>query len=363
MKILTKYSLRSVLKVGFLTAFLAGLMLMGIDLFKNLDTYTRYQVSGLDILILTALYFPSGTLLGLGPAFLFSVTYYLSMLHASNEYVCILNSGINYKKFLVPIIFSAVFISLFYFGFNETVALPAENLKDARMRIIASTENGSNDNSNVALNNNDNSMLVYADTYIDSSTILYGVKVLEKTANNRIAARTDARTAVWNEEKQCWILNDAYAYIPSEDGTDAKIEHLETVEKSNFNLEPELFKNLSSEISRMSLKLSKSYLSKIKQYNKIQYAVLGTSFYKRILSCLTPLVMMVIACSLSYNFKKNVLFFSLLCSICIAVVYYVIQMLTLMLANQGIIHPALGMIIPFLSVLLITFIMSFAMRG
>ncbi len=72
--------------------------------------------------------------------------------------------------------------------------------------------------------------------------------------------------------------------------------------------------------------------------------------------------MMVIACSMNYRFKKNVLFFSLICSICIAVVYYVIQMMTVMLADQGVIAPWLGILIPFAVILGLSGIMSIIMK-
>ena len=111
-------------------------MLMSIDLFKNLDFYTVNLVPGNEIIKMTLLYFPNAFLLGLGPSFLFSVTYFLSMLHASNEMISILNSGINYKKFLLPIIIIAATISILYLYINETVSLKFLNLKDSKMHII-----------------------------------------------------------------------------------------------------------------------------------------------------------------------------------------------------------------------------------
>lgn len=362
MRVLTKNAVFTILKVGFIASLLAGFMLMGVDLFRNLDTYTKYHLDGISILKLTLMYFPSGILLGMGPSFLFAVTYYLSMFHASNEFICVLNSGVNYKRFLIPIIFSAVFVSLFYFGFNELISLPIANERDARMRVITFTENGDKDSSDVAINNEDNTMLIFADKYIDNRTELLGVSIIEKSGNGKLQKRTDASRASWNSDGKFWVLSNAYSYMPSEDRTDVGIEYAETLDKENFVLDPQLFRNLSTEISRMSLRLAKEYLNRIRVFNRVQYAVLGTSYYQRVLSCLTPLIMMLISCGMNYRFKKNVLFFSLLCSISIAVIYYVIQMITLLLANQGIIHPAMGMIIPFISVIIITLVLSLALR-
>ena len=56
------------------------------------------------------------------------------------------------------------------------------------------------------------------------------------------------------------------------------------------------------------------------------------------------------------------LFFSLVCSIAIAVVYFVVQMMTVMLADQGVIAPQLGTLIPFGVIILLATIMGTIMR-
>ncbi len=337
-------------------------MLMGIDLFKNLDFYTVNMVSGMEILKMTLLYFPSAFLIGTGPSFLFSVTYFLSMLHASNEMISVLNSGINYKRFLLPIIFTAVFVSIAYFAVNETVALKFDNIKQAKKHIIDSTSAQSNDNSNVAIKNEDNTLIIHALDYFDENRTLYNITLIEKDLNGKFIRRINSKNALWNESESDWILKDVYIYTPSEKREDTLIEHLDEYETDKFNLDPELFRNISGDISKMSLPLAKSYLNRIKKLNRSQYASLGTEYYKRLLSCFTPFVMIIIACSMNYRFKKNILFFSLLCSVCTAVVYYVIQMITLMLSDQGLIHPSLGMVIPFLSIILLTFLLSIILR-
>ena len=130
-----------------------------------------------------------------------------------------------------------------------------------------------------------------------------------------------------------------------------------------MRLEPQLFRDSSNEISSMSLSLARAFLSRMKVLNPEQYASLATEYWQRVLDCLSPLVMMIIACSITYRFKKNVLFFSLVGSICIAVVYFVVRLLTVMLADQGVIAPILGTLIPFAAVIVLSFVMrSFFMR-
>ena len=351
--VLTRYTLTSVIKVGLATATLAALMLVGVDLFSNLDTYISYNVSFGQAFMVSLLYFPEALLLAVGPSFLFSVTYFLSMLSANNEMICVLNSGVSLRRVVVPCLVLAVFLSGFYFLFNEKVAISASNLKDSRYKALTSSRS-SLDNSDIALSDMQDGYMIYAGQFVDETATLYNVsyvEILEGSSSEGSSLgvssscdssfrRVDAYRAQYDSSTEIWTLYDCYEYLPS-DSTVQVIYH-DNLEIPRMRLEPQLFRNLSSEISKMSLNLAHAYVLRMKSLNPDEYARLGTEYYKRIFSCLTPLVMIIIACSMNYRFKKNVLFFSLICSICVAVVYFVVQMVTIMLSDQGVIAPYLG---------------------
>lgn len=362
MKVITKNVVFSILKVGIVTALLATLMLMGVDLFKNLDKYTDYRLTADVVLSQTLLYAPEAFLLGLGPAFLFSVSYYLSMLHASNEIICILNSGMRYRKIIVPCIMTAIGVSCFYFGFNELVAINCSNKKESVMQIITMSDNGQKDNSEVALSDMQNGYMVYAGKYINATKSLFDITLIEKDLETNEVVRTDAYKAQWNKDKENWTLYDSYVYRPAPDGLSSDITYYDEITDSILVLEPELFRNLSAEVSKMDLKLAGDYVQKMKHLNPDQYASLATEFYERLLGFLTPLVMIIIACSMNYRFKKNVLFFSIISSLCVAVVYYVVKMMTTMLADQGVIRPYFGVLMPFIIILILAGGASLLMR-
>lgn len=363
MKVLTRHTFFSVLKVGIATALLASLMLMGVDLFSNLDKYTNYQLGFGKAVVLTLYYFPEAFLLALGPSFLFSVTYYLSMLHANNEIICILNSGVNFRRVVTPIIVLSILISAFYFGFNELVAIDWSNEKDIQTSQLTKGDEESRDNQNVALSDMQDGYMIYAAKYSDSNQTLYDVSYVEKAEDGGIGLRVDSNRAQYDTQSESWIFYDCYVYSPVESSSELDVKFYSAIDNTKLSLEPQLFRNVSSEISRMSLPLAKAYLMRMKGLNPDEYASLGTEYYKRVFSCLTPLVLMIIACSINYRFKKNILFFSIVSSICVAVVYYVIQMMTIMLADQGVIAPALGTLIPFGAIIFLSSIMSILLRG
>ena len=375
-RVLTRYTLSSVIKVGMATAILAALMLVGVDLFSNLDSYISHNISFGQAFLVSLLYFPEALLLAIGPSFLFSVTYFLSMLSANNEMICILNAGVSTRRIVVPCIVLAIILSLGYFAFNEKVAIETSNLKDTKYKALTSSST-SGDNSDIALSDMQDGYMIYAGQFVDETSTLYNVSYVEildsdsstetssgsssGSSDSQSFRRLDAYRAQYDAQTQIWTLYDCYEYLPT--GSIVQVNYYQSIQIPRMQLEPQLFRNLSSEISKMSLDLAHAYVQRMKSLNPDEYARLGTEYYKRIFSCLTPLVMIIIACSMNYKFKKNVLFFSLICSICVAVVYFVVQMVTIMLADQGVIAPYLGTLIPFAVVLLLSGIMSLLLKS
>ena len=67
-----------------------------------------------------------------------------------------------------------------------------------------------------------------------------------------------------------------------------------------------------------------------------------TEYYKRFFFALVPFVVVLISCSVGGRLKKNVLLMNLLFSLVLTVVYYVTDMVTVILAKNGMIPPLLG---------------------
>ncbi len=362
MKILRRYIVFSILSVGLLVTLFASVMMMGVDLFRNLDTYVSYNVSSSDVVRLTFLYLPESILFTIGPSFLFSVTYFLSMLHANNEIIAVLNSTINYRKVLIPIIACGIAVSLFWFGFNERVGLPCSSQKEKLKEAVTTGESGPDDNYRIALSDMTQSYMVYASRYVNSTQTLYNVTFIRSFSDN-VIERTDARRAVWNDEKQMWEFQDAKVYKSSPDGSMLNTEVISSYYEEHLGLEPDMFKNLSNDISKMPLGIAKAYVNRMKYLNPEQYAEMASSYYERVLGGLTVLVLVIIACTMNYRFKKNILFFSLVFSVAVAVVYYVVRMMTMMMSRQGIIAPYLGTLIPFIVVLILSGVAAYLTRN
>lgn len=357
---LDRYILGSILKVGLVAMLLCSLILVLVDLLANLERYIQLAVPFPTIALRTLYYLPEAVLLATGPAFLFSITYFLSMLRANNELICLLNSGISYRRILLPIALCSILITAGHFVFNETVGIPALREKELlNDKIFLSSANY--DNRDITLSDRPRGYLLYARRYSDAERKLYGAVLVHKDpSTGDLLMKASSEEAVWDEEAGNWEFHDATIHRVR--GQSVAPETLDAFVAEGLDLRPELFRNARGDIRTMDLKAALERLESIKEHDREQYSAAATDFYQRLLSCLTPLVLMIIACCQNYRFKKNVLLFSIVWSLCVGVVYYVVQMLSLIMAGQGMIAPPLGMLVPFGVILLLSLALSVAFR-
>lgn len=348
---LSKFIIKPILKVGLTATLLITLILCTLDLLSNLEQYMSLEVSVKTIALRTLYYSPEAILMAIGPAFLFSITYFLSQLQASNEITCLLNSGIAYSRILTPIVFLSIFLSVGYFFFSEYVGIDAL-MKKNEINQQLSLSSTVYDNRNVTIIDPDGGYTLFAKRYSDSRKKLTDTVLIAYDMEKQLKTKITSDSATYDNKIENWVFEDNTIYDVINGQLKITYENSKVIE--DLSISPNMFKNLSADIKTLDRETAREYLEQSKKLDPTKYAQVATEYYQRILSCLTPLVLMIIACCFNYKFKKNVLFFSIVFCLCIAVVYYVVQMLTLIMANQGMIAPALGMIIPFVVIILIS---------
>ncbi|MGB4408251.1 MAG: LptF/LptG family permease [Sphaerochaeta sp.] len=345
MRLLTKHSISSVSKVGFITLVLCTLMLVSVDLFTHLDSYVQSEVPAFTIFKLTLLYSPEALLFALAPSLLFSATYYLSQMQANNELISLYNAGISYRKIIIPILLLGFLFSLFQFGFNEVVAIPSSKSKKVTQDELFGLRS-TFDNRNITLSDPEGHFVVHASHYNDETKTIRALVLVLQDEGGQLQTRIDATSATWDENGRVWTLSDAVIHTidPKEQRVDSRRENSVVID--SFDLGPRYFRNISSDIKTMEISAALDYLKKIHVLNPKLWYEASTDFANRVLGSFTPLVLIFIACTINYRYKKNVLLFSIITSLFLAVIYYVVQMMSLIMAKQGVIEPVWGMVIP-----------------
>lgn len=361
MKLIDRYIIRSIAITALLTLLLCTLMLLSVDLFANLDSYLTRKVSYLLIAKLTLLSAPEAVLFALGPSLLFSASFFLSQLQANNEMICLLGSGLSYRRIVIPILVFGLLLSAFQFGFSEYVHIPLSKVRDTEEDSLFGLRS-TYDNRNITLRDPEGKYVVHARQYSEREKRLAQVMLVLLDEKGSLQSRVDAPWAYWEESEKRWRLEQARSQWVDSSLLVVKQTEEQTLYLPGFTLEPSYFRNLSNDIKTMELKTAYHYLMRIAELDPNRYPELATDFAKRLLDSLNPLVMLFIACAISYKYKKNVLLFSIITSLALAVVYYVVQMVTLIMAKQAVIGPLWGMAIPMIVIVCLAFAERAAIR-
>jgi len=325
----------------------------------NLENFIQNQISIFKILYFCLLSFPEAIIKSLGLSFLFSITYFFSMMYANNEIIALYNAGISLTRIKTPILLISILLVILTFFFNETLSIPLTREKNLFFNQLIGISNNY-DNRNITISDQKNNFVIYANKYKDETQEITNCIIVFTDENNKLRKKIVSEKGKYNPDSKEWTFYNNIVY--EIEGNKVKITNQSEYLSPFIDTDPQVFKNLTNDVKTMDLKLAADYIKKIRFLNPDKYSQIATDFYQRLFECLSPLVMIIIACSVNYKFKKNVLLFSILSCICIAVVYYVVQMLTLILAHQGIIQPALGSLFPFAFILLFTALSSRLLR-
>mgnify|MGYP001182242079 CR=1 FL=1 len=352
MKVVNKFIVLSILKTTVVTMLLCMLMLVSVQLFSHLDAFLKTGTSFLTILNMAFLYIPTALIYALSPSLLFSAAYTFSQLTANNELICLYNASFSQRKLVLPVILMGVLFSMGQFVFQETVAIPVEKKRsalEAENLGLSTTK----DKRNITLTDYDEGCVFHAKLYNDKVKRVTQVSVILLSATGEVVGKVEAPNAIWNENDGLWVFSNALFTTIDKTSMTVQTDVYETYTNKRICLQPQLLQDNSDDIKTMEIPIALRFLSRMKKLDVAQYRSYSVDFAQRTIGCITPLVMLFIACTISYRFKKNVLLFTIIISISIAVIYYVTQMLTLILARQGVFSSLWGMVIPMIVILCI----------
>ncbi|MGM0431671.1 MAG: LptF/LptG family permease [Spirochaetota bacterium] len=339
MKQLHWYVLKTIIANTLAALAFFTLVVVLLDLFNNISMYIAEDVSLGYISYITLLYIPKAMIYALSPAVLFGVTYSLAGMHANNELISILNSGISYYAFISVILVFGILISFVGFLFQEYVVIDTYAEKQDITEQVSGRMTSYN-NSNVVLLSPDQQHIYYARYYNDQRRELTGFVALYRNAEGTLTSRIDARSATYNHQKGRWDLTEVtrYEILPDSVETSA----LQEFSLSSDEFVPSDFRDITYDIERMRLNEAKEHIERMGRLDSQRERSLKADYYERFAFSLTPFIVVLISCLLGTLFKKNILLYSLLVCIIISLLYYVAEMLTMLLAKQGFLPAAAG---------------------
>jgi len=334
---LRAYLLKSFVPAFFMAAALFSLLLELIDLFGSLWRYLALEAPLASIFTVMAYYLPTALSSTLPISLLFATAFTLGRLYADNELTIVFGSGVSLTQFIAPLVVLGLALSLASFAFDDAVVLPTIREKNRLSRELL-RQGTSMSNPDVAVISRDGRIVYRAEYYDDASKSLSGVTVLERDSAGGPVARTEAATARWDGAK--WVLGRVRRFERSPGGSWGDSSYGSWTEEY-LDEGPAAFRRQNRDLRELSVSELSDYVAFLRRAG-LPYAQALAERHKRFAFAFTPLVVILIAGALGGRFRKNVLLMSLLSSLLAATGYYVVQMITMLLAKTGIIQPWAG---------------------
>jgi len=332
--ILDRYLIRQFIPIFFAAAGMFMLLLSLIDLFANLVRYLNYEVPFVQIMRISMFYLPKSFSYALPISMLFASAYTLGDLYARNELTSIFSSGIPFWRFSLPLVFAGLLASVFSFFFDDIVVIPTLRVKNELSRHYLH-QTTAESNSDIVIKAKNGQIIYSVDYYDHYSQILNGVTIIEQNNRGDFVSLIRAHRGTWTGEY--WELERPIIYsmergvmrdrpLPP---TDVYREH------------PDTFRRSAVKAEELPVREGRLLVRDLKTAG-LPYIEAQAEYYHRFSFATVSLIVMILSISMGGRFRKNILLMSLLASLSAAVVFYVIEMITMMMAKLGYIPTLVG---------------------
>jgi lipopolysaccharide export system permease protein len=331
--ILDRYLVRQFLPICAVALGMFMTIVSLIDLFANLFRYLNYEVPVGQIFTVSFFYLPKSFSYALPVSLLFATAYTLGELYSRNELTSVFCAGIPFWRFSMALVTIGFLVSFFSFFFDDAVVIPTLRKKNelSRRLLRQVVEN----NSDIVIKARGGRLIYSVDYYDRASEILNGIIIVEQNDRGEFISEVRSPRAAWNGEY--WELTDALIY-QWERGL-LRVRPLP--ETDIFREEPDTFKRSAVNVEELSARDAGLLVKDLKKAG-LPFVDALTEYHHRFSFALTSLVVMLLSIPMGGRFRKNILLMSLLTSLGSAAVYFVMEMISMMLARLGYVPPFLG---------------------
>ncbi|MDR1278104.1 MAG: LptF/LptG family permease [Treponema sp.] len=332
--ILDRYLMRQFLPIFVVAAGMFMTLVSLIDLFANLVRYLNYEVSFQQIFQVSLFYLPKSFSYAMPVSLLFAAAYTLGDLYGRNELTSIFSSGIPFWRFSMSLVFMGLLASIFSFYFDDVVVIPTLKKKNDLSRTLLRQQRTEN-NSDIVIKAMNGQLIYSVDFYDRTGQILNGVSIVEQNPRGEFISLIRSPQAVWNGEH--WLFSNAVIY-QWEDGL-LRVGPLP--ETDRYREQPDAFRRSAVNVEELSARDAGLLVKDLKNAG-LPFIEAQADYYHRFSFATASLVVMILSISMGGRFRKNILLMSLLASLGSAVIFYVMEMISMMMARLGYIPPFIG---------------------
>jgi lipopolysaccharide export system permease protein len=262
-------------------------------------------------------------------------------MYIKNELISVFSSGISLRYFILPVAVLGLGLSFGSFFFDDVVVIKTMQTKVAINNQLLKRGTSQN-NADFTITNAAHDAIYRVRNYDAKTKTLYGL-TLVRQKDGRFAEKVEADRAVW--AKDHWTLFQVNRYFYEADGKTVRAETEASLEPAWAKEPPDSFERENRSVDELNVRELGRLLSKLEATGQTGYDK-QTDFYKRFAFPWVNLIVILISCAIGGVFKKNILIMSFISSLFLAVIYYVFQMVTVLLAKLGYIPPLIGAWLP-----------------
>lgn len=334
MKTLDKYLTKQFFPVFLVGISMFGMLISMIDLFANLPRYLSYEVSLTDVLRVSLYYLPKSFSFALPVAIIFAAAYILGELYARNELTSVFASGIPFWRFSVPLLVIGLTASLFSFFFDDFVVIPTLKMKNELSDTLLHQQR-SEFQADIVVKAR-NGQLIYAADYFDTESLnLHGLSIVKQDESGDFLSLIRAQRANWNGEY--WELVNSVIY----EWDNGFLRYKAYESGDEFREEPDTFRRNLVNVEELQFNDARLLVRDLKTAG-LPFIDALADYHHRFSFATVSFVVTILSISMGGRFRKNILLMSLVSSLLAAVVFYVVEMITMMMARLGYIPPLVG---------------------
>lgn len=309
------------------------------------ESYTdpNLKFTIINILIITLLLVPKAMWMTMPIAIMFGVIMSLSTCYQHNELIAIFTSAISIYKFVLPLIILNLILSVFMISLDSFVVIPSYRYRENLYQHLSKKKQDERD---ITIKG-ENNYFWNVEEFNSNNNMLKNIILFKINDEFQILFRIDASSAVYTKEG--WLFNSGT--IKEWNDKKELISDTKFYKKlfEDIKDKPSIFKNIFKksdyDIDKMTIFEAMDRINLLKKLN-IPYNDELTKFYKKFSFPFTLLVVSLFAIGVSTISQKNIIIIALFFSIGLAIIYYIMDMILVVLSTTGKVFPILGAWIP-----------------
>jgi len=207
-KVLDRYVVRKFITLFFLSMLVFLVIFQIVDVIEKIDKFLKSEMSFTDVAWFYYYQLPWFIHIALPMSLLLASVFTIGTMGKSNELGAIKSSGISLHRISAPLLLIGLLCSIGSFFFEDAVVIPATrkriDIEENQMKRRRHTQKTIYTNIMFQDSPTCNVVIARFDTRHNSGTTV----TIQKTDDNILRERIDARKILWQPETETWLLQD-----------------------------------------------------------------------------------------------------------------------------------------------------------